>query len=634
MAVLMINNLSKSFIYNKILENINFNIEDTDKIGLIGLNGSGKTTLFKIIAGEMPYDEGNIYRQKNIKIGYLEQHTTINSTATVYDECLEVFRELLDMEKEIEELSLQIAKYSETNPDYSNELLEKYSSLSEFFTENNGYAIDSQITGVLYGLGFNREQFEQPVNILSGGQKSRLELAKLLLNNPDILLLDEPTNHLDIPAINWLERFLKDFKGAVLLISHDRYFLDNVVNRIFLLENKTIEVYNTNYTDFIRKRKVDLEVRKNQYENQQKKIEYQRKIVERFMSVGREKLLRQGKSRLKMLEKMESMSVDDIKEQHTANIVFETSLKAGRDIFRISDFEKSFGDKQIFKDVSFDIYNGERVGLIGDNGVGKTTLFKMISGKLPIENGDFYIGSNVEIGYFDQEMSDLNTENEIIDEIWDAYPELDHFQIRSYLARFMFVGDDIFKKIETLSGGEKSRISLLKIMLSNANVLLMDEPTNHLDIDSKEILEDALLDFNGTVFVISHDRYFLNKIATKLIRLTPDGVEEYLGNYDYYIEKTTQIDYEDEEESITKTQLKEMRKKEKDAAKMASKQKRELKVLEEEITGLESEIEKIDLLLSDNEIASDYEKSHELFEKRQTLEDDLNSIYEKWIELQ
>ena len=632
MAILTVNNLNKSFIYNHILEDVSFNIEESDRIGLIGMNGSGKTTLFKILTGEMPYDSGSVNKQKNLKIGYLEQHISIDSSKSIYEECREIFRELLDMEVEMEEISMKISEYSTSDPDYSRELLNRYSDMSEYFNAHNGYSIDSQIRGVLSGLGFEESQFEMPVRILSGGQKSRMELAKLLLQSPDLILLDEPTNHLDIPAINWLEKYLKDFKGTVLLISHDRYFLNNVANRIFLLENRHVEIYNTNYENYTRQRKKDLEVRRAQYENQQKKIEYERKIVERFMSVGREKLLRQGKSRLKRLEKMESL--EDVKEVQTAKISFETSIKAGRDIFRGEGIGKSFGDKRIFQDVNFNIYNGERVGLIGDNGVGKTTLFRMVTGEMPIEEGELYTGANVEIGYFDQEMSNLNLENEIIDEIWDEYPDLNHFQVRSYLARFMFVGDDIFKKIESLSGGEKARISLLKMMLSNANVLLMDEPTNHLDIDSKEILEDALLDFNGTLFIISHDRYFLNKVANKILRLTPSGTEEFLGNYDYFLEKTTVVEYDDDEDQMTRTQLKELKKKEKEEAKKLSEQKKLLSKIEVEISELEDEISKIDEKLSQNEIASDYEAALELSEERQKLSDELDIVYEKWIELQ
>ena len=508
--------------------------------------------------------------------------------------------------------------------------MEAYGNLLERFIELNGYGYKSDIRGVLIGLGFSEEDFDKNINLLSGGQKSRLSLAKLLLENPDLLLLDEPTNHLDIEAINWLEKFLRDYKGATLIISHDRFFLDNVVNRIFLLEHKSIRIYNSDYTRFMQQRKKDLEIMQKQYENQQKELKRQEEIVTRFMNYGGARYIKQAQSRQKLLDKIKTL--DKPTEENKTRIRFEPKVKSGRDVLLVEDLEKNFGDFNLLKDIDFEVYRGERVGLIGANGIGKTTLFKMILGEIEKDGGEIKIGHKVNFGYFDQEMEDLHSQKSIIDQVWDDNPKLDYYQIRKILSQFLFVGDDIFKEVNDLSGGEKGRLSLLNLMLSNANFLLMDEPTNHLDIDSKEILEDALLDYRGTLFVISHDRYFLNRVCNKILELTPDGISEYLGNYNYYLEKKNEVEIvEDEAQEKTKTQIKLDRKREKQILLDEKSKKKEILSLEESISKAETEIEEIDELLCDKEIYEDVEKIVELGKKREGLSAELESLYEKWL---
>lgn len=633
MPVLSCNNLTKSYIVDTVIEDISFTVEDGDKIGVLGLNGSGKTTLFNILAGDIHQDKGEIFIQKDLVLGYLRQHVKIDSQNTIYEECLMVFEHLIGMEKNLRNLEEEIAELgAEGDSDRLASLMNRYANLTEEFQEKNGYGFKSEIRGTLIGLGFTEEDFDKEVNILSGGQKSRLSLAKLLLEKPDLLLLDEPTNHLDIDAIGWLEKFLKDYKGAVLIISHDRYFLDNVVNRIFYLENKTIKVYNTNYSRFMEQRKKDLEVLKRQYEDQQKEIKRQEEIIARFMNYGDSRYIKQAQSRQRLLDKMKL--IDKPMNSKKTRLRFEPKIKSGRDVLSVDNIKKAFDDFVLLEDISFDIYRGERVGLIGPNGIGKTTLFKIVLGEVGYDEGDITLGRNVITGYFDQEMGNLNLDKTVIDEIWDEYPKLNYYEIRTILSQFMFVGDDIFREVSDLSGGEKGRLSLLKLMLSNANFLLMDEPTNHLDIDSKEVLEDAILNYEGTLFVISHDRYFLNRVTDKILELTPEGLKEYLGNYDYYLEKKNESLYEeDEEDTKTKTQIKLERKKEKELIQKERERKRQIKKLEEEITQTEKSIEEIDSLLYDPDIYEDHEKIVELSQKRQELQDELDDLYEKWISL-
>lgn len=632
MLVLSCNNINKTYGIEPILEDISFNVENGDKIGIIGLNGSGKTTLLNILSGEVPKDSGNIYLQKDMTLGYLKQHTNIESNKTIFDECLEVFQDLIEMEKDLRTLEEKISlEGSKGETKELSLLMDEYSHLSEKFTNLNGYGYKSEIKGILKGLGFLEEDFEKIVNILSGGQKSRLLLAKLLLEKPDILLLDEPTNHLDIAAIDWLEKFLNDYNGASLIISHDRYFLDRVVNRIFHVENLGLKTYNTNYTDFMDRRKKDLEISKKHYEDQQKEIKRQEKIIERFKAYGGERYYGLAKSRQKMLDKMKVLDKPQEDNMKT-RIKFEPRIKSGMDVLKVQSLEKSFGDLKLLQDINFNVYRGEKVGLIGANGIGKTTLFKIILGEIEKDKGDINLGHNVLSGYFDQEMENLSLDKTIVDEIWDEHPKFDHYTVRKVLGQFMFIGDDIFKEIKDLSGGEKGRLSLLKLMLSKANFLLMDEPTNHLDIDSKEILEDALLDYEGTLFVISHDRYFLNRVTDKILELTPEGIKEYVGNYDYYLEKKKELLYEEEEiPTKTKTQLKLEKKREKELLQEKKAKKKKISLLEEKINEKENILEELDASLCDPTIYDLPEKIVELSKKREAVQNLLNELYEEWL---
>jgi len=631
MPVLSLNGITKSYIVDTILEDIGFNIEEGDKVGVIGPNGAGKTTLFNILIGDENFDKGNIYIQKDINIGYLKQHVKIESEKTIFEECLDVFKHLIKLEKRIRSLEHDIAlEGSNGTTDKLNGLMEEYSNLYEKFTEANGFGFYSEIKGVLKGLGFSDEDFDKKVSILSGGQKSRLHLAKLLLSKPNMLLLDEPTNHLDIDAIAWLEKFLSDYKGASLIISHDRYFLDNVVNRIFYLENKTLTTYNTNYTRFMTQRKKDIEIQNKQYDDQQKEIKRQEEIIQRFIKYGGERYNRLAQSRQKLLSKIKLL--DSHTESKKTRFKFEPSIKSGKDVLSVENIGKSFDDFQLLKDISFNIYQGERVGLIGSNGIGKTTLFKIVLNELSYDEGDIVLGHNVDPGYFDQEMDNLNLNKTIIEEIWDDNPKLTYYEIRAVLSQFLFVGDDIFKEINDLSGGEKGRLALLKLMLSKSNFLLLDEPTNHLDIDSKEVLEDALLDYKGTVFTISHDRYFLNRVTDKILELTEDGIKEYLGNYDYYLEKKNEVFYEEDyEEDKTKTQIKLEKKKEKEILLQERQKKKDIQQLEKDIATLEDALEETLNELGSPQIYEDHSKVVEISIKKEEIEKELEGLYEKWI---
>lgn len=631
MIVLSCSNISKTYIVKDILKNISFSVNQGEKIGVVGLNGSGKTTLFNIISGETYSDSGEIYVQKGLNIGYLKQHTSIESSSTVFEECLQVFIPLIEMEKRLRELEQEISiegKNGETEELIK--LMNEYADLSEEFSHKNGYGFKSEIKGVLKGLGFSEEEMEKEINKLSGGQKARLSLGKLLLKKPDLLLLDEPTNHLDIEAISWLEKFLNEYSGSALIISHDRYFLDNVVTKIFQLENLNLKAYNGNYTEFMVKRKKEMELLKRQYDNQQKEIERQEEIIKRFASYGGQRYVRQAQSRQKILNKMKIIGkpMENLKK---TKLRFEPKIKSGREILNVESLGKSFDGFKLFEDINFSIYRGEKVGLIGPNGIGKTTLFKMVLGDLIPSEGNTQLGHHVHIGYFDQEQTKLNLEKTVIDEIWDENPTLDHYQIRTYLAQFLFIGDDIFKEIEDLSGGERSRLALLKLMLSEANFLLMDEPTNHLDIDSKEVLEDALQSYDGTILVISHDRYFLNRVVDKVLELNEEGLKEYLGNYNYYVEKKNEVVEEEEEEEKTKTQLKFERKKERKLRELEREKRRKIAELEKLIKTEEEKLNEIDHIMCSPDIYEKPEKVQQLAIKRDETENVLETLYDKWI---
>lgn len=626
MIVLSCKDISKSYGVNSIFENISFNVEDKDKIGLIGKNGSGKTSLLKILSKEIPYDSGEIYISQNKKIGVLTQHINIDSNETLYDECLKVFQHLIDKEGRIRELETEMTKFSESESELSR-IMEEYSSLCEEFEREEGYGYKSRLVGTLKGLGFSEEEFKREVNSFSGGQKSRIQLAKLLLQKADILFLDEPTNHLDMDSVSFLEGYLRDFDKALILISHDRYFLDKTVNRIFLTENKGIKKYNGNYSSYVKIRKREIEVLKHQYEVQKKEIKRQQEIIDKFASYGNQRLTRQAQSRKKLLDKMKILEIPpaDLKMK----INFTPLIESGKEVLKVRNLKKSYLGIPLFENVNFDIYKGEKVVLTGKNGSGKSTLLNIILGNIPCDFGEIEEAVKVNKAYFDQEERTLNENNTVIDEIWDTFPNLNHSQIRGYLAKFMFFGDDIFKFVGDLSGGERVRLSLLKLMLSGANFLLMDEPTNHLDIDSKEILEEALNDYEGTVFIVSHDRYFINNVADKIISLDEKGTATFLGNYDYYIQKIQENEDFDNYVKINKTREKKEKKKLKELRDLERESKRLIKNLEKEIYDIEEKLVELNELAQEPTLYEDNEKREKLFSEMKETFKQKEKLYEK-----
>lgn len=636
MIVLSCNDISKAYIVDNIIENISFTINENEKVGLIGLNGAGKTTLFNILTGTLEHDTGTIFKAKGKKLGYLKQNTHIESTNSIMDEMLDIFDNVIKLEEELRSLEHEISKYTQyDNADKLEALMDSYANLNERFEESDGYSFKSLIRGVLRGLGFSENEFDKPINLLSGGQKSRVMLAKLLLEKADILLLDEPTNHLDIDAISWLEKYIKDFKGSVIIISHDRYFLDNTVNRIFLMENKNLNAYNGNYSDFMKKRKAELEQAMKKYEEYEKEIERQEEMINRLHAYGSKRNIRQAFSRQKTLDKIKKMD-KPTGDSKKVKLRFTPKVKSGRDVLNVENLTKSFNDNIIFSNITMNIYREERVGIIGPNGIGKSTLLKIIAEKLNDYSGDITLGHYVNIGYYDQEQTGLNSENTVIDEIWDENPKLNYYDVRTMLAQFLFTGDDLFKMIGDLSGGEKSRLSLLKLMTSNSNFLLMDEPTNHLDIDSKEVLEDALLNYDGTVFVVSHDRYFLNKVTNKIFDMSSDGVFEYLGNYDYYLEKKAELDEIDDEviEVKTKTQINAEKKKDREIIRDRKQREKKIKDLELQIEMYENEISVLELKLCQPSTYDDKNLIIDLNEKLNILKIELENLYTQWTAIQ
>ena len=633
MIVLSCNNLNKSFGIDLVLENINFTVNENDKIGIIGVNGTGKTTLFKIISGIYGYDSGDIYTSKDCEIGYLEQNTNFHSENTIFEEVLEVFKDIIDMENYLRELEDKIAKESSnSNSTNLEKLMNEYSHKLELFSDINGYGYKSEAKGILKGLGFSDEDMSKPISILSGGEKTRVLLGKLLLKKPNLLLLDEPTNHLDSEAIEWLEVFLKQYKGTVILISHDRYFLDQVVNRIFEIHNKKLKSYNGNYSKFLEISATEKEIEQKKYDDQQKEIKKQEESIERLKAYGREKHLKRARSKEKSLDKVEILDKPE-SYRKKAKIEFNPTITSGNDVLKLRNVSMGYGERILFKDLNLDIYRGEKVALIGANGIGKSTLFKIIMKELTPYSGEIKFGTNVNVSYFHQEQKTLDLNNTIIDEIWNNNPNLTQTSIRSMLGSFLFQGEEVFKQISTLSGGERARIAILKLILSNANLLLLDEPTNHLDIDSKEVLEQALSGYTGTIFTISHDRYFLNTVVDKVLVLDENGITEYLGNYDYYIEKKKQIqdlNQIEENEEKTKTQLKDEKRKEREQRELEKKNRIKRQNIEKDIEETELKIEELDILLCQEEVYSNPEKSKQVSQEKISLEDKLANLYDEW----
>lgn len=633
MVSLSVNNLKKTYGVDVIFDNVSFTINEREKVGIVGKNGAGKTTLFNIIADIEKADSGDIFIAKDSNVGYMSQNVNISSEKTVIEEVLTVFEDLINLENEIREIEHQISLYHD-DVQKSEELLKMYSRKTEFFAENDGYSYNSLARGVLIGLGFSSEDLNKDVNLLSGGEKSRLLLAKILLKKPNILLLDEPTNHLDMDSISWLETFLKNYNGTVLIISHDRYFLNTLTVKTIDMSRKTAKMYNFSYENYVIEKEKDEELEMKNYELNKAEIKRQKEIIEQLKAFGREKQVKRARSREKALDKMEVID-RPVKEKLKSNIMFESSVKSGKDVIQVENISKSFGERKLFENVSMDVYRSEKIAIIGANGAGKTTFFNILLGLETPDSGSVSYGTNVNKEYFNQERTDLNMENNVISEVWNSYPNLKEVQVRNYLAGFLFTGEEVFKKIDDLSGGEKSRISLLKLMLSKANLLFMDEPTNHLDIASKEILEDAICAYDGTVFVISHDRYFLNKVPDRIFELKDGKFTEYLGNYDYMLEKKAEIeDYNNflksQEDSPTKTQIKTQKKKDKELEKERKKLKNDEKKLLDEIHQLEEKIVHIDKELCKEEVYTDAQKMKDYSREKIEIQDKIENLYEKW----
>lgn len=625
--LLNINKLNKSFGVTPIVQDVSFNIQEGEKVALVGVNGAGKSTIFKMITGELTPDSGDITLSKDATLGYLAQTQDYTSNDTIYDILLEAFADIIRISDEMLELEHTFSSLDEIT---LNKSLKKYDTLVEELRAKNGFEYKSRIKGVLNGLGFTEDEYNRTFNSLSGGEKTRLLLGRLLLSNPDLLLLDEPTNHLDINSIEWLEDYIKTYKNSVLIISHDRFFLDNTVTKIVELENTSAKTYYGNFTDYSVQKEIDREIEMSHYLNQQKEIQKQQEVIRTLKSYNREKSVKRARSREKLLSKMQIIDKPD-NLPATLNFEITPSIKSGNDVLFVEDLTKGFDD-YLFRNISFNVYREDKIALIGDNGVGKTTLIKMIMGDLQQDEGSIKLGTNVNIGYYDQEYSTLSTHKTIFEEIQDANPKLTNTEIRNVLASFVFIGDEVYKKIETLSGGEKGRVALAKIMLSKANFLILDEPTNHLDMFSKEILENAINTYTGTVLYISHDRYFINNTATKVIHLSKEGMTEYSGNYDYYLEHRQNFYTQTEVVEIISANKDDHQKQKQERAEKR-KQEKLLKKTEEDISKTEEKIKQCDELLSQRDVYTDPTRAKEVFDTKSELEFELENLYMLWDEL-
>ncbi len=663
--ILSCSNITKSFGTDTILDHVSFHIEEREKAAIVGINGAGKSTLFKIIVGELNADEGIVTISRGKTLGYLAQHQDIKSDSTIYDELMEVKRPILEMEQQIRSLEQRM---KHTDGEELESLLETYSRLNHEFELLNGYAWQSEITGVLKGLGFTEDEFRKPVKELSGGQKTRVSLGKLLLSKPDIILLDEPTNHLDMESIAWLENYLMNYSGTVVIVAHDRYFLDRVVTKIVELDNGHATTFLGNYSAYGEKKAIIRAGIMKAWLNQQQEIKHQEEVITKLKSFNREKSIKRAESREKMLNKMELLE-KPTELNDAMNITLEPCVVSGNDVLTVRGLSKSFDNNHLFSGVDFDIRRGERIAIIGNNGTGKTTILKIVNGLLSQDEGEIKVGSKVHIGYYDQEHQVLHMDKTVFEEIQDTYPDMNNTQVRNILAAFLFTGDDVFKLIRDLSGGERGRVSLAKLMLSEANFLILDEPTNHLDITSKEILENALVNYTGTVLYVSHDRYFINRTATRILDLKMGTLLNYIGNYDYYLEKK-----EDVERAFTSqaaaiptakpslagqqptsgqgifagqknaaagasgsaqapSQEKLDWKQQKEEQARLRKRQNDLKKVEEAIQTLESRDQEIDQLLCDATVFSDVSKLMKLQKEKEEIADELMELYEKWEEL-
>ena len=640
--ILSCQNISKAFVENQVLKNVSFHIEDHEKAAIVGINGAGKTTLLRIIVGEMTPDDGQVVLARDKTLGYLAQNSTVDTSHTIYEELLSVKADLLRLEEKIRECENNM-KHAEG--DALEDLMKQYTSLTHAFETGGGYLYRSELVGVLKGLGFTEDEFSKPVATLSGGQKTRVALGRLLLQNPDLIILDEPTNHLDMNSIAWLETYLLNYKGAVLIVSHDRYFLDRIAGKVIEIDQSKATTFMGNYSDYAVKKEQLRVATWNAYMNQQREIKHQEEVIEKLKSFNREKSIKRAESREKMLDKIEV--IEKPSEVRTdMKLSLTPRILSGNDVLTVEHLSKSFDSHKLFTDVNFEIKRGEHVAIIGDNGSGKTTLLKILNGLVPADQGTFRLGSNVEIGYYDQEHHVLHSEKTLFEEISDDYPYLNNTQIRNVLAAFLFTGEDVFKRISDLSGGERGRVSLAKLVLSNANFLILDEPTNHLDIMSKEILEDALNGYEGTILYVSHDRYFINRTAHRILDLTEGQFVSYVGNYDYYLEKhdTVMAAIEanaprnaDADSAVAakaaESEVKLDWKAQKEEQARLRKKENDLKKCEEKIAELEERISEIDTEMSDPAIGTQVAKLQELSKEQTSCQEQLEKLYEQWEEL-
>ncbi len=646
--ILSVSNIDKSFNEIPVLKSISFHIEEHDKAAIVGINGAGKTTLLRIIMGDLTSDNGIVTFSRDKTIGYLSQHEAVSGENTIYDELLSMKQDMIDLEQRIRSTELQMKTASEETLE---RLMNTYSDLTHAFEAGGGYAYKSELTGVLKGLGFTEDEFTRSVSTLSGGQKTRVALGKLLLLKPDLIILDEPTNHLDISSITWLETYLRSYKGAVIIVSHDRYFLDRIVNKVIEIDNTKATVFTGNYSDYAAKKEILRTAEYNAYVKQQQEIHHQEAVIEKLKSFNREKSIRRAESREKMLDKIEVLD-KPVTVRSDMHLRLEPKYESGNDVLYVENLSKSFGALTLFTSLGFHLRKGEHVAIIGDNGTGKTTILKMINDLLPPDAGEIRLGANVAVGYYDQEHHVLHMDKTLFEEISDDYPTLTNTEIRNTLAAFLFTGDDVFKQIKSLSGGERGRVSLAKLMLSEANFLILDEPTNHLDIMSKEILEDALNAYTGTVLYVSHDRYFVNRTASRILDLRDGALTGYLGNYDYYLEKrqaetatssgnAARSDMPSDSRSISGRTVNQttndsitdgrqdwLARKEQQAAQR--KKENELKKCEEQIEKLENRNREIDSLMASPDFCTDVAKLQELNREKETNDTALSDLYEKW----
>ena len=631
--ILACQNINKAFGTDVILKNASFHIEDREKAAVVGINGAGKSTLLKIIIGEMEADSGEVILSKGRTIGYLAQHQDLNSNHTIYQELLTVKQDVIDLEARIRDIEARMKELSGENLDTA---LEQYTRMNHEFELKNGYAYKSEVVGVLKGLGFEEEEFDKHVNKLSGGQKTRVSLGKLLLSHPDLIMLDEPTNHLDMNSIAWLETFLLNYDGAVLVVAHDRYFLNRIATKIIEIDAGEVTTFQGNYSDYAAKKSKLREARMHAWLNQQREIKHQEEVIQKLKSFNREKSIKRAESREKMLDKMEVLEKpSEIRSE--MHITLEPKVVSGNDVLTVEGLAKSFGTQTLFTDLNFEVKRGERVALIGNNGTGKTTILKILNGLLPADSGSFTLGSKVHIGYYDQEHHVLHPEKTLFEEISDAYPDLDNTTIRSTLAAFLFTGDDVFKRISELSGGERGRVSLAKLMLSEANFLILDEPTNHLDIVSKEILEQALNCYTGTVLYVSHDRYFINTTATRILDLTGGQLVNYIGNYDYYLEKHEILTPKAVPAEAAETKAAESEsagkldwKQQKEEQARQRKRENDFKKTEAEIFELETRDGEIDQLLTQESVYTNVAECMKLHKEKEAIAARLEILYEQW----